>query len=66
MTIFAGALLIVTLFCGSVALQRVTPGASASQILDSEHIYNLTNVWTIHLKFARDQWEAMEPKGGGQ
>lgn len=65
MALFAGAFLIVVLFCGAVALQRVTPGASSSQILDSEHIYDLTNIWTIHLKFAPDQWEAMEPKGGG-
>ena len=55
----------MVLFCGAVALQRVTPGASSSQLLDSDRIYNLTNVWTIHLKFAPDQWEAMEPKGGG-
>jgi spore coat protein H len=65
MAIFAGALLIVVLFCGAVALQRITPGASSSQVLNSDRIYNLTNVWTIHLKFAPDQWEAMEPKGGG-
>ena len=65
MAFFAGALLIVVLFCGAVALERVSSGASSSQILDSDHIYSLTNVWTIHLEFARDQWEAMEPKGGG-
>jgi hypothetical protein len=65
MAVFAGALLIVLLFCGAVALQRVAPGASSSQILDSDRIYGLTNVWTIHLRFAPDQWEAMQPKGGG-
>ena len=65
MAALAGALLLVVLFCGAVALQRVAPGASAFQILDSDRIYNLTNVWTIHLEFAPDQWEAMEPKGGG-
>ena len=48
-----------------LALQRASPGASSSQILDSDRIYSLTNVWTIHLTFAPDQWEAMEPKGGG-
>ena len=55
----------MVLFCSAVTLQRMTLGASSSQILDSDCIYSLTNVWTIHLKFARDQWEAMEPKGGG-
>jgi hypothetical protein len=63
--VFAGALLIVVLFCGAAALQRVSAGASPSAPLDSDDIYRLTNVWTIHLKFAPDQWEAMEPKGGG-
>ncbi len=62
---FAGALLVVALFCGAAALQQAPPGASSSQLLDSDHIYNPTNVWTIHLKFAPDQWEAMEPRGGG-
>lgn len=28
-------------------------------------LYKLTNVWTVHLKFTPEQWEAMEPKGGG-
>jgi len=65
MALFAGVLLIVVLFCGAEALQRMSPSAFSSQPLDSDHIYNLTNVWTIHLKFAPEQWEAMEPKGGG-
>ena len=60
----AGVLLVVLLFCGAVALQRVSPGGFSSQLLNSDHIYGLTNVWTIHLKFAPEQWEAMEPKGG--
>jgi len=63
--VLAGALLIGALFCGAVALQRVAPGASSRQLLDSDHIYGLTNIWTIHLKFAPDQWDAMEPRGGG-
>jgi len=64
MAVLAGALFIAALLCGAVALQRVSSSAFSSQPLDSDHIYNLTNVWTIHLKFAPDQWEAMEPKGG--
>ncbi len=63
--VIAGVLLIVVLFCGADALQQVSPGSFSSQPLDADHIYNLTNVWTIHLKFTPGQWEAMEPKGGG-
>ena len=28
-------------------------------------IFRFTNVWTIHLSFTPEQWEAMEPKPGG-
>ncbi len=63
--VLAGTVLIGALFCGAAALQPVSPGSSSSQFLDSDRIYGLTNVWTIHLKFAPDQWEIMEPKGGG-
>ena len=62
--VIAGTLLIVVLFCGAEALQRVSPSSYSNQPLDADHIYNLTNVWTIHLKFTPEQWEAMEPKGG--
>ena len=27
-------------------------------------LFNTTNIWSVHLKFTPDQWEAMEPKGG--
>lgn len=65
MAVFGGALLILALWCGAAALQRASPRTSSGRLLDSDHIYNLTSVWTIHLQFAPDQWEAMEPKGGG-
>ncbi len=61
----AGLALILALFAGVALLQRVAPSTSSSQFLSADRIYGLTNVWTIHLKFAPDQWEAMEPKGGG-
>ncbi|HWQ91429.1 MAG TPA: CotH kinase family protein, partial [Clostridia bacterium] len=63
--VVAGALLISGLFFGATALQRVSSGASSHQLVTADAIYNTTNVWTIHLKFAPDQWEAMEPKRGG-
>lgn len=30
-----------------------------------EELFQMTKVWTIHLKFEPEQWEQMEPKGGG-
>ncbi len=30
----------------------------------TNNIFELTNVWTVHLTLTPDQWEAMEPKGG--
>lgn len=48
-----------------MVLQRVSPNIADSRTLDADRIYQLTNVWTIHLKFSPDQWDAMEPKGGG-
>lgn len=28
-------------------------------------LYDARQIWSIQLRFTRDQWEAMEPKGGG-
>src|SRR5690348_16929855 len=63
--VLAGTVLVLFLACGAAELPRVAPDASSSATLDSDHLYNLTNVWTIHLEFRSDQWAAMEPKGGG-
>ncbi len=60
----AGALFIGLLFLGTGALQRISRSAAPGQLVDAGHIYNLTNIWTIHLKFTPEQWETMEPKGG--
>ena len=60
----AGLLLILVLLGVAEALQKTVPKGIATAGLDSDRLYNLTNIWTIHLKFAPDQWEAMEPKGG--
>lgn len=61
----AVTLLLVGLMGGAVALSRAAPGTASRQLLDADGIYDLTNIWTIHLTFAPDQWEAMEPDGGG-
>jgi spore coat protein H len=31
----------------------------------SEDLFQLTRVWTLHLAFTAEEWEALEPKGGG-
>jgi len=64
LAVLSGALLIWVLYCGASALSQVPAGPASNLTLDADHIYGFTNVWTIHLKFAPDQWEAMEPKGG--
>jgi spore coat protein H len=32
----------------------------------ASELFNLTTVWTVHLKFKADQWDAMEPKDMGR
>ncbi len=64
LAVLAGALLICVIYCGAAALSQVPAGPASNLTLDADRIYGLTNIWTIHLKFAPDQWEAMEPKGG--
>ncbi|MCX8107466.1 MAG: CotH kinase family protein [Verrucomicrobiae bacterium] len=32
--------------------------------LTSDNLFNMTQVWTITLRFRADQWEAMQPRGG--
>lgn len=64
MGIFAGVLLIAALLGAAAMLQRTLPSTFPSRVWDSDQLYKTTSVWTIHLKFAPDKWEAMEPKGG--
>src|SRR5262245_36749700 len=63
--VLASAILISLAFSGALALQDSTPSRVAGRHLGADQLYELTNVWTVHLKFAPDKWEAMEPKGGG-
>jgi spore coat protein H len=32
--------------------------------LEPKDIFGLTNIWTVHLRFTKEQWEAMAPKEG--
>jgi hypothetical protein len=59
----------------SVALFLLLPSVSAAQEesaaggahrLSPSAIFQFTNIWTIHLSFTPDQWEAMEPKQQGR
>jgi hypothetical protein len=65
--VFAAALsglLLLALLGAVLALQRTVPGAATVVRLDGDGLFNLTNVWKMHLTFTPDQWQAMEPKGG--
>src|SRR5688572_17754027 len=49
------------------ALWMVSLRAAADQPLPKKasDLFVVTQVWTVHLTFSPDQWEAMEPAGGG-
>lgn len=58
----------------AVALLSVVPNRNAAQephaagrtnSLRPIDIFRFTNVWTIHLSFTPEQWQALEPKPGG-
>src|ERR1039458_9054867 len=57
-------LLLLALLGTVLALQKTVPGAATVVRLDGDGLFNLTNVWKLHLTFASDQWQGMEPKGG--
>ncbi len=54
----------LAVFCVAMVLQKHAPNTAFMVALDSDRLFQITNVWTVHLKFTKDQWEAMEPKGG--
>lgn len=55
------------LLIGSLALFGVCAGAGEKVTVPSKpaELYRGTNVWTVHFTFTAEQWESMEPKGGG-
>ena len=59
-----GAVLLLALFGGAYALQQANPGSAIVARIETGGLYQLTNIWTAHLKFTPEQWEEMEPKGG--
>ena len=60
----AGLGLAVLIWAGDANLTWVR-GATAAVPKQASDLFNATNVWNLHLKFTPDQWEAMEPAGGG-
>ena len=41
-----------------------TPVTTLSPASVTNNIFEITNVWTVHLTLTAEQWEAIEPKGG--
>jgi spore coat protein H len=58
------AIFVVSLVPGGLAVRKAarTP---AGALLEAGELFQTTNLWTVHLTFAPEQLEAMEPKGGG-
>ena len=51
-------------------LTLASPGAPAAQTpagpAKPADLFQTTNLWSVHLSFAPEQWKAIEPKGGPQ
>jgi RNA polymerase sigma factor (sigma-70 family) len=39
-----------------------SPRLNAAEIRTAEDLYRMTNIWLVHLKFTRPQWDALEPE----
>ncbi len=52
-------------FISLTSLFAVVAESSEGPAKPSE-LFKVTNVWTVHLRFTPEQWEAMEPEGGGR
>ena len=39
-----------------------TPRLNARTVRNARDLYQTTNIWTAHLNFTREQWQALEPK----
>src|SRR5687767_7629798 len=56
-TFLVSVLILASPFVGSAE-----PKKPASSALSPSDIFRSSNIWTIHLRFTPDEWEAMEPK----
>jgi spore coat protein H len=59
------AVALVSLLSSRAAAQE-SPDASPANQLRPKDIFGFTNIWTIHLTFTPEQWQAMEPKDAGR
>jgi hypothetical protein len=56
---------IMSSFAIATAAEDSSAGGTKTSLRPSE-IFQFTNVWTIHLSFTPEQWEAMVPKQQGR
>jgi spore coat protein H len=57
-------LFLLAVLTAALALQIGHGFDSLAASIETEGLFNLTNVWTVHLKFSPEEFAAMEPKGG--
>ncbi len=55
--------LVLAFVCGAWAGPKGASDPAGQDMAGPDNLFQLTNVWTLHLTFTPDEWEAMEPKG---
>ncbi len=60
----ASFLVIMAAWWAATVMQRAAPEHAASARLTATDLFQFTNVFTVHLSFTTDQWNALEPRGG--
>src|SRR5262249_389068 len=65
LAVLAGSGLLLVLILAAFGIRNAYPDSPVASRIEAKGLYQLTNIWTVHLKFSPDQWEEMEPKGGG-
>lgn len=58
------AAVLLSLIANGSAAQKAAESGRTNSLRPSD-IFQFTNVWTIHVRFTPEQWQAMEPKQGG-
>lgn len=53
---------LVPLLCLTAALATAADPETRDLGVTRDSLFRSTNIWTIHLSFTREQWDAMEPK----
>src|SRR5881392_1115055 len=63
-TLLTIAVALLSLLTNPAAAQE-RPDSIGKNTLRPGDVFRFTNVWTIHLTFTPEQWQAMEPKQAG-